>query len=164
MVSKDFSSVAILKYGLHEERVGSFPTNPHHNLSSTRLINSVSVKPKACAKHLVLNKTYLLDRYICMAYTLIMIKSFGDSETEKIWNGKKSSKLPPEIHKRAFAKLLLINSAENEDDLKVPPGNKFERLQGNLKEYCSIRINIQWRIIFKFQNNEAYEVQIVDYH
>ena len=55
-----------------------------------------------------------------------MIKSFCDSETEKIWNGKKSSKLPPEIHKRAFAKLLIIHSAESEEDLKIPPGNKFE--------------------------------------
>ena len=63
-----------------------------------------------------------------------------------------------------FAKLLIIHSAESEDDLKIPPGNKFEHLVGNLKDYCSIRINNQWRIQFKFQNNEAYEVQIVDYH
>ena len=54
-----------------------------------------------------------------------MIKTFGDSETEKIWNGKKSLRLPPDIHKRAFVKLLIINSAECEDDLKIPPGNKF---------------------------------------
>ncbi len=99
-----------------------------------------------------------------MAYILAMIKSFSVSETEKIWNGKKSAKIPPVIHKRAFAKLLIINSEESEDDLKIPPGNKFERLLGNLKDYCSIRINDQWRIQFKFQNNEAYEVQIVDYH
>ncbi|MBR5402206.1 MAG: type II toxin-antitoxin system RelE/ParE family toxin [Treponema sp.] len=91
-------------------------------------------------------------------------KTFGNSETEKIWNGKKSPKLPPEIHKRAFAKLLIIHSAESEEDLKIPQGNKFEHLSGNLKDYCSIRINDQWRIQFKFQNNEAYEVQIVDYH
>ena len=107
---------------------------------------------------------YLLDRYICMTYTLIVIKSFGDSETEKIWNGNKSSRIPPEIHKRAFAKLLIIHSAESEDDLKIPPGNKFEHLIGKLKDYCSIRINNQWRIQFKFLNNEAYEVQVVDYH
>ncbi len=93
-----------------------------------------------------------------------MIKSFSDSETEKIWHGKKSAKIPPALHKRAFAKLLIINSAENENDLRVPPGNRFERLIGDLKDFCSIRINDQWRIMFKFQNNEAYEVQIVDYH
>lgn len=99
-----------------------------------------------------------------MTYIIPMIKSFSDSETEKIWNGKKSYRLPPKIHKRAFVKLLIINSAENEDDLKIPPGNKFEHLSGNLKDYCSIRINDQWRIIFKFHENEAYEVQIIDYH
>ena len=105
-----------------------------------------------------------LDRYIYLSYNRDMIKSFGDSETEKIWNGKKSPKLPPDIHKRAFAKLLIVNSAECEDDLKIPPGNKFEHLLGELKEYCSIRINAQWRVKFKFVNNEAYEVAIVDYH
>ena len=93
-----------------------------------------------------------------------MIKTFGDSVTVKIWTGKKSLRLPPDIHKRAFSKLLIINSAECEDDLKIPPGNKFEHLLGDLKDYCSIRINGQWRIQFKFQNNEAYEVKITDYH
>ena len=93
-----------------------------------------------------------------------MIKSFGDSETEKIWDGKKSLKLPPDIHKRAFSKLLIIHSAESEDDLKTPPGNRFEHLLGELKEYCSIRINNQWRIQFIFRNNEATDVSIVDYH
>ena len=93
-----------------------------------------------------------------------MIKSFADAETEKIWNGKKSTKIPMDIHKRAFAKLLIIHSAENEADLRMPPGNKFEHLLGNLKDYCSIRINEQWRIVFKFKNNEASEVKIVDYH
>jgi len=59
-----------------------------------------------------------------------MIKSFADSETEKIWKGCKSAKLPPEIHKRAFAQLLIIHSAEKEDDLRIPSGNKFEYLLG----------------------------------
>lgn len=93
-----------------------------------------------------------------------MIKTFGDSETEKVWMGKRSAKLPSAIHRRAFSKLLIINSAESEEDLRIPPGNKFEHLLGKLKDYCSIRINNQWRIQFKFQNNEAYEVKIVDYH
>ena len=83
---------------------------------------------------------------------------------KKIRNGKKSSKLPPEIHKKAFYKLLIINSAEKEDDLKIHPGNRFEHLSGDLKDYCSIRINEQWRIKFKFLDNEAYEVQVADYH
>jgi len=93
-----------------------------------------------------------------------MIKSFGDSETEKIWKAEKSKKVPPDIQKRALTKLLIINSAEKEDDLRIPPGNKFENLKGDLQEYCSIRINDQWRITFKFIDNEAYEVKICDYH
>ena len=83
---------------------------------------------------------------------------------KKIRNGKKSSKLPPEIHKKAFYKLLIINSAEKEDDLRIPPVNRFEHLSGDLKDYCSIRINEQWWIKFKFLDNEAYEVQVADYH
>ena len=110
------------------------------------------------------NQICLLDRYILIVDNIIMIKSFADSEIEKIWKGSKSPKFPPEIHKRAFAKLLIINSAEKEDDLRIPPGNKFEHLLGDLKDYCSIRINNQWRIQFKFLNNEAYEVRIVYYH
>jgi len=93
-----------------------------------------------------------------------MIKSLGDPETERVWNGQKSKKNPPDIHKRAFAKLLIIHSAESEEDLGIPPENKFEHLLGNSKDHCSIRINNQWRIQFKFQNNEAYEVQIADYN
>jgi len=83
---------------------------------------------------------------------------------KKIRNGKKSSKFPPEIHKKAFYKLLIINSAEKEDDLRISPDNKFEHLLGDLKDYCSIRINEQWWIKFKFLDNEAYEVQVADYH
>lgn len=93
-----------------------------------------------------------------------MIVSFGDSETEKIWGGNKSAKIPPEILKMTFSKLLIIHSAETEDDLRIPPGNKFEHLSGNLKGYYSIRINKQWRIQFKFHNGEARDVRIVDYH
>ena len=83
---------------------------------------------------------------------------------KKIRNGKKSSKLPPEIHKKVFYRLLIINSAEKEDDLRISPDNKFEHLLGDLKDYCSIRINEQWWIKFKFLDNEAYEVQVADYH
>jgi len=93
-----------------------------------------------------------------------MIKSFKDSETEKIFGQQKSRKLPLEIQNRALVKLLLIDSADSEEDLKSPPGNRFEYLAGNLKDFCSIRINDQWRIIFKFINNDAYDVSIIDYH
>ena len=93
-----------------------------------------------------------------------MIQSFGDSETEKIYHQLKSKKLPYEIQKRALVKLLLIDAAESEEDLKVPPGNRFEHLSGRLQGYCSIRINDQWRILFKFMNSNASEVTITDYH
>jgi len=93
-----------------------------------------------------------------------VIQTFADAETQLIFSQKKSRKLPVEIQKRALVKLLIIDSAICEEDLKIPPGNKFEHLQGRLKEYCSIRINDQWRIQFLFKSGEAYEVGIVDYH
>lgn len=97
-------------------------------------------------------------------YTINMIKSFNDPEAEKIFNQIKSRKLPSEIQKRALVKLILIDAAGTEDDLRIPPGNRFEHLSGNLKGYCSIRINDQWRIVFRFENSNAYEISIRDYH
>lgn len=93
-----------------------------------------------------------------------MIKSFGDNETEKIWNGIRSKRLPNEIQEIARRKLRMISNSQNINDLRVPPANHLEKLSGNLKEYHSIRINNQWRIIFRWLNNDAFEVQIVDYH
>jgi proteic killer suppression protein len=93
-----------------------------------------------------------------------MIRTFGDVETEKIFHQERSKKLPPDIQKRALVKLLLLESATDDEDLRVPPSNHFEHLQGSLQEYCSIRINQQWRIQFKIINNELYDVSIVDYH
>ncbi len=92
-----------------------------------------------------------------------MIKNFGDKETEKIFNGLNSKKFGT-IQKIAKRKLDMIHFAYKEQDLIVPPANRFERLKGNLKDYCSIRINDQFRIIFKFQNGNAEKVQIIDYH
>lgn len=93
-----------------------------------------------------------------------MIRSFGDKETEKVFNRKRSRKLPPEIHRRAKLKLLLIDSAETLDDLKMPPGNRLEQLSGNRAGQWSIRINQQWRICFEWHETEAWNVEIVDYH
>lgn len=92
-----------------------------------------------------------------------MIKSFKDKETEKIFNGINSKKFSA-IQKIAKRKLDMIHYAFQEQDLTVPPANRFERLKGDLKGYCSIRINDQYRIIFKFQDSFAKEVQITDYH
>ena len=93
-----------------------------------------------------------------------MIKSFGDKETEKIWSGSYSKKLPGDIQPVARRKLRMINNAQDINDLRIPPGNKLEKLKGKLKDFWSIRINSQWRITFKWMGNDAYEVQIIDYH
>ncbi len=93
-----------------------------------------------------------------------MIKSFGDRETELIYNQVMSKKLPYEIQERALIKLMLIDAAGSENDLRSPPANKLEKLKGKLNDYWSIRINQQWRIIFKFHAGDAYGVAIVDYH
>ena len=93
-----------------------------------------------------------------------MIKSFGSKETEKIWEGIQSKKLPPDIQNVARRKLRMINSAQNVNDLRIPPANHLEKLSGNLAGFSSIRINNQWRIIFQWENDNAFEVEIVDYH
>lgn len=93
-----------------------------------------------------------------------MIQSFGDAETEKIFHQSRSKKLPFEIQKRALVKLLFIDASATEEDLRIPPSNKFEHLRGSMKGYFSIRINDQWRIQFIFRNGDAFEVSIVDYH
>ena len=93
-----------------------------------------------------------------------MIKSFGNKETEKIWEGIRSNKLPNEIQNIARRKLRMINNAQNINDLRIPPSNHLEKLKGNLKRFYSTRINKQWRIIFSWENDNAFEVEIVDYH
>lgn len=93
-----------------------------------------------------------------------MIKSFGDKESEKIWNGIRSRKLPNEIQDVARRKLRMINNAQDVYDLRIPPANRLEKLKADLHDYYSIRINNQWRVIFKWVNNDAYEIEIIDYH
>lgn len=93
-----------------------------------------------------------------------MIKSFADRETERVWNGEFSSKLPNEIQKIARRKLRMINNSQTIRDLRIPPANRLEKLKGNLKGMHSIRINKQWRIIFKWNVNNAEQVKIEDYH
>ena len=93
-----------------------------------------------------------------------MLKSFGSKETEKIWNGARSSKVPPEIQKIGRRKLRMINNSIDLNDLRIPPSNRLEKLSGNLKDFYSIRINDQWRIIFNWQAGNAQEGEIIDYH
>jgi proteic killer suppression protein len=93
-----------------------------------------------------------------------MIQSFASKETEAVFFQRRSAKLPPEIQERALVKLMLLHAAESERDLTQPPSNHFERLRGDWRGFGSIRINRQWRICFRFENGNAYDVSITDYH
>lgn len=96
-----------------------------------------------------------------------MIGSFADEATEALYHGtrsKKTAKLPPQIVKAALRKLDMLNSAARLDDLKVPPNNRLEKLSGNLAGYYSIRVNDQFRIVFRWNEGIATDVAIRDYH
>jgi len=93
-----------------------------------------------------------------------MILSFGSKDTEKIWNGERIKRIPLEIQQIGRRKLRMLNNSQNTKDLSIPPSNKLEKLSGKLKGFHSIRVNDQWRIIFKWENNHASEVEIIDYH
>ena len=93
-----------------------------------------------------------------------MIRSFRDKDTEAIWHRRYVKKFSPELGRLTYNKLVLINAAESINDLRVPPGNRLEALQGQRSGQWSIRINAQWRICFHFVDGEALNVEIVDYH
>lgn len=93
-----------------------------------------------------------------------MIISFACKETEKIWEGKESRSFPHQIQNRALMKLRLLEAAKTAQDLRIPPSNHLEALHGNRKGQMSIRVNRQWRICFVFEDGDAHDVEIVDYH
>jgi proteic killer suppression protein len=93
-----------------------------------------------------------------------MIVSFADKETEKIWQGIRSRKFPPDIQERALRKLRQLEASANLDDLRLPPGNRLEALFGDRIGQYSIRITKQWRLCFIWQDGNAYQAEIVDYH
>ena len=93
-----------------------------------------------------------------------MITSFHDNETEKVWRGVFSRKLPAQIQAVARRKLRMLNNARILDDLRIPPANRLERLTGDRAEQWSIRINDQWRICFVWTESRADRVEICDYH
>ena len=93
-----------------------------------------------------------------------MIESFKCGETEKIFHRQFSKKLPHNIQKIAFRKLRMLNRSSTIQDLRIPPANKLEALSRDRKGQHSIHINDQWRICFRWQNENAYNVEIVDYH
>ena len=93
-----------------------------------------------------------------------MIISFGDKNTQKIWEGVRVKSFPIEIQEIGRRKLRMLNNSIDVNDLMIPPSNRLEKLKGNLKNYYSVRINNQWRIVFKWNNGNASEVTIIDYH
>jgi toxin HigB-1 len=93
-----------------------------------------------------------------------MIISFGSKDSEKIWLGERVKRIPIEIQQIGRRKLRMINNSQDIKDLKIPPSNRLEKLKGKRKDFYSIRINDQWRIAFRWENNNAYEVEILDYH
>ena len=93
-----------------------------------------------------------------------MIRDFADKETEKIWNGTISRRLPHDIQAVARRKLRMLNNARQLDDLRIPPANRVEALKGDRRGQHSIRINDQWRICFRWNDGDASKVEIVDYH
>ena len=97
-------------------------------------------------------------------YTILMIRSFADSETEKIYNQQYSKILPSNIQRIALRKLIMIDNAQNLNDLRVPPANRLEALKGDRLGQHSIRINDKYRICFAYDNGDFYNVEIVDYH
>jgi proteic killer suppression protein len=93
-----------------------------------------------------------------------MITSFGSKDTKKIWDGERVKGFATELQETARRKLRMLNNSQNIADLQIPPSNRLEKLKGNLKDFHSIRINDQWRIIFKWNKGNASDVEILDYH
>ena len=93
-----------------------------------------------------------------------MLTSFGNKDTQKIWEGERVKGLPTEVQEIARRKMRMLNNSQNLTDLMIPPSNRLEKLKGTLKNFYSIRVNDQWRIIFKWNNGNADEVELIDYH
>lgn len=93
-----------------------------------------------------------------------MIVSFGDKTTQNIWVGEWVKGFPTEVQETTRRKLRMLNNSYNINDLMIPPSNRLEKLKGNLKDYYSIRVNDQWRLIFRWENGNAFNVKLIDYH
>ena len=97
-------------------------------------------------------------------YYRSMIRSFRDRDTEGVFCRERSRRLPPTLQRIAQRKLAILHAADSVQDLRVPPGNRLERLSGDREGQHSIRINDRWRICFRWSDGDAHDVEIVDYH
>ena len=93
-----------------------------------------------------------------------MIRSFRDTETERLFQREAGSKLARPLQRAALRKLLILDAAESLDDVRVPPANRLEKLVGDRKGQYSIRVNDQFRVCFRWEGGDAHDVEIVDYH
>jgi len=93
-----------------------------------------------------------------------MIVSFGDKTTQKIWDGEWVKGFSTDIQDTARRKLRMLNNSNDVKDLMIPPSNRLEKLKGNRKDFYSIRVNNQWRLIFRWKNGNAFNVELIDYH
>ena len=93
-----------------------------------------------------------------------MIRSFACSDTARLFNRERPKRFPQSIHRVGLRKLRMLHRAKTLEDLRVPPGNRLEALKGDRKGQHSIRVNDQYRVCFTWRNNDAYDVEIVDYH
>lgn len=93
-----------------------------------------------------------------------MIKSFADPETERLFARERVRRLPTDLLRTMLRKLVVLDAAEMLDELRVPPGNRLEKLKGGRLGQHSIRVNNQWRVCFRWRDGDAYDVEIVDYH
>lgn len=93
-----------------------------------------------------------------------MVLSFGDKKTKKIWDGEPLKGISTVLQETARRKLRMLNNSINIKDLMIPPSNRLEKLKGNLKDFYSIRVNGQWRIIFQWDGGNAQNVELIGYH
>jgi toxin HigB-1 len=93
-----------------------------------------------------------------------MIRSFRDTETERLFRRERGSKFARPLQRVALRKLLLLDAADSLDDLRVPPGNRLEKLVGDRDGQHSIRVNDQYRVCFRWEGGDAHDVEIIDYH
>jgi len=106
----------------------------------------------------------LLDTFDVSCKDTVMIRSFKDKRTERIFRGQREKRFPPDITRRARMRLQRLDAAITVDDLRVPPSHRLEKLSGDRAGQRSIRINDQYRVCFEFRGGDAYDVDISDYH
>ena len=105
-----------------------------------------------------------IDFASVVRYTTSVIESFGDKRTEQIFGGERVKRLDSNLQKKVLRRLRYIDAAVTLEDLRVPPSNRLEKKEGDLKEFYAIWVNRQWRIVFRWLDHAAHAVQLIDYH